>query len=651
MFGRSLTTRLVGVIATTTAACVVTVASAVGWAAYVNEERHAVHEARASAGFVSAGLAGLLSGAPAGGGAAPSDLINASAARIAESGLREGQQFTLVSDTGTVVAASDPGLRGRAASSLIAGYEGRATPAATRHAITSWRGQQALVVTSDLSVRGVDRPWRLYVVTPTSIALAQARNMALSALLFGGVSIVLAMLIAWRVGRALSKPVVVMAETMRRMADGDLDVRTPPARSSTELEGMAQALEAFRANARDLLEAESARRAAEKAARDRSEFLAVMSHEIRTPMNGVLGMADALAHTNLDTGQREMLGILSTSGSTLLALLNDILDYSKIEAGRIELESIAFDISTVAQEVADLFRPQAEGKGLTLTASTPDAAPAVLGDPGRVRQILHNLVGNAVKFTHEGSVKIAVGVRPAGAGASELLVEVADTGIGITPEVQSRLFQKFVQGDASTTRAYGGTGLGLAISRELAQMMGGDITVRSRPGDGAAFTFCVTLPNSEHDGAGAQEPEGPEAPPLSSLRVLAAEDNPNNRQVLQIMLDMVGAAVTFVENGEQAVEAWSQAPYDIVLMDVQMPVMDGHAATREIRARERAAGMRPIPIIGVTANAMAHHVADCVEAGMNAHVSKPIRPASLFETLSQVLSADRDRAGSASKVA
>jgi CheY-like chemotaxis protein/nitrogen-specific signal transduction histidine kinase len=411
-------------------------------------------------------------------------------------------------------------------------------------------------------------------------------------------------------------------------------------------------LEAFRANARDLLEAESARRAAEKAARDRSEFLAVMSHEIRTPMNGVLGMADALGHTNLDPGQREMLTILNTSGSTLLALLNDILDYSKIEAGRIELEAIPFDVARVVHEVAELFRPQAEGKGLALSVTVPPIPPAVVGDPARVRQVLHNLVSNAVKFTHDGAVRIALGTRSVQAGATELLIEVADTGIGIAPEVQSRLFQKFVQGDASTTRAYGGTGLGLAISRELAQLMGGDITVRSRPGQGAAFTFRVKLPlapAAEH--ADEADAEDEQAPPLSSLRILAAEDNANNRQVLQIMLDMVGASVTFVEDGAAAVEEWAQAPYDLILMDVQMPVMDGHRATEEIRRREQTEGRRRVPIIGVTANAMAHHVEACMAAGMDAHVSKPIRPAALFETLSQVLGAARPTAAPKAEVA
>jgi two-component system, sensor histidine kinase len=792
MVGRSLTTRLVAVIATVTGACVVMVATAVGWASYRNEEQHAIAATRVSSAHLSTGVAGVVDeaaqiardhqsdlvneivasgarrehviahlrealsgeadlrgvwllteenafdgrdadhrGAPgstargvfapywyrdAGGrivqgrlgagsgeageraqpfyrlplerdravlvdpyvfarGAAPQAVLASVAAPVVADGrrigvvgvdvpladlsaelasqLREGQQFALVSEAGVVAASNDRSLIGRPASVLGLQPEALKALAAGEHAIGDWRGVSALVVSRDLQFAGLDQRWRLYVASPTAVALATARNMGLSALLFGGVSIVLAMLIAWRVGRALSKPVVVMAQTMRRMAEGDLDVRTPNARSSTELEGMAQALEAFRANARDLLEAESARRAAEKAARDRSEFLAVMSHEIRTPMNGVLGMADALSHTPLEPTQREMLSVLTSSGSTLLSLLNDILDYSKIEAGRVEIEQVPFSMEAVAREVADLFRPQAEAKGVALTLTVPRAIPRFVGDAGRVRQILHNLLSNAVKFTHEGSVRLAVGVRPHGAGSSELLVEVADTGIGIAPEVQARLFQKFVQGDASTTRAYGGTGLGLAISRELAQLMGGDITMRSRPGEGAAFTFRVRLPHA--DAAGTSVPAAASVPatepkPLTGVRVLAAEDNANNRQVLQIMLDMVAADVTFAVDGAEAVRAWSQGAFDVILMDVQMPVMDGHAATREIRAREAAEGRARTPVIGVTANAMPHHVQDCLDAGMDAHVSKPIRPAELLAALCAALEA-QDDAGRSSPAA
>jgi CheY-like chemotaxis protein len=299
--------------------------------------------------------------------------------------------------------------------------------------------------------------------------------------------------------------------------------------------------------------------------------------------------------------------------------------------------------------VTELFRTQAEGKGVALTVNLPTAAPPLMGDAPRIRQVLHNLMSNAVKFTHAGSIKVDVGVRAMGAKESELVVEVADSGIGISDETQRRLFQKFVQGDASTTRAYGGTGLGLAISRELARLMGGDISVQSQPGKGAVFTVTLRLPHAEAaaaedqvvqpaaDAGGDQAAEQP-------LRILVAEDNPTNRQVMQIILDMLGAAVTFAQDGAEAVQHWSRNDYDIVLMDVQMPIMDGMTATREIRAREKEQGGRRLPIVAVTANAMAHHVDDCLAAGMDAHVSKPIRANELFETMTRLLNAEQDAA-------
>jgi signal transduction histidine kinase/CheY-like chemotaxis protein len=482
---------------------------------------------------------------------------------------------------------------------------------------------------------------------PDASAAEVARDTLLAAILFGSVSVVLGTMFAWRLGRVITRPVILMAQTMRRMADGDLEVRPPPTHPATELGDMADALEWFRANARQRLEAEAGRRAAEKTARERSEFMAVMSHEIRTPMNGVLGMAGALSRTRLDPDQRQMLQVLTSSGDTLLGLLNDVLDFSKIESGRLEVDRVAFDLRAVLDEATALFRPEAGARGVAMETHWPDAIPALEGDPARLRQIVSNLLSNAVKFTPEGVVTVSVDLRPDGDAASLLTVTVADTGIGIAPETQARLFGKFVQGDASTTRVYGGTGLGLAISRELARLMGGDITMSSVLGEGSVFT--LTLPMSHAAAAPAapldleiQEEEG------RPLRLLAAEDNPNNRQVLKIMLDMLGADLTFAEDGAQAVEAWVLGDFDAVLMDIAMPVMDGMDATREIRRRERDGGLAHTPIMAVTANAMPHHVEDCLKAGMDAHLSKPIRASELFEKLSSLLNtaeeAQADRA-------
>ncbi len=500
----------------------------------------------------------------------------------------------------------------------------------------------AVVTSVSVLLIGCAVAWASYstvLARPDATAGASARDTAVAALLFGSVAVVIGTLVAWRLGRVITRPVVLMAQTMRRMADGDLEVRPPPTHAATELGDMAQALESFRANARERLEAEAGRRAAEKTAKERSEFLAVMSHEIRAPMNGVLGMADALGRTPLDPEQKRMLSVLSGAGDTLLALLNDVLDFAKIESGRFEVECVAFDLATVLNDVTDLFAAEARKKGLELELAAPAKAPPLQGDPARIRQILHNLLSNAVKFTREGAISVSASLEADGDKASALTVVIADTGIGISPEIQARLFQKFVQGDASTTRVYGGTGLGLAISRELARLMGGDITVSSVPGEGAAFTLTLPLAHAAApllpvQAEAAADTAEEEARPL---RLLAAEDNPNNRQVLKILMDMLGAEVFFAENGAEAVEAWTAGAYDAVLMDIQMPVMDGMAATREIRSRERAAGAAAIPIIAVTANAMPHQVQECLGAGMDAHVAKPIRAAELFGTISALL--------------
>jgi signal transduction histidine kinase/ActR/RegA family two-component response regulator len=465
----------------------------------------------------------------------------------------------------------------------------------------------------------------------------------LAALMFGLTTVVLSSFLGWRLGRTLSRPVVVMAQTMRRMAEGDLEVKAPRTHTATELGDMAQALEAFRTNARERLEAEAGRRAAEKTAQDRSDFLAVMSHEIRTPMNGVMGMADALARSPLSPEQRAMLSILTTSGSTLLALLNDVLDFSKIESGRFEIERLVFDPRALVGDVCALFAAEAEKKGVAMTVRLPETLPTLIGDPSRIRQVLHNLLSNAVKFTHSGDIIVDVAPVSRSGDAVTLVIAVSDTGIGITPEVQARLFQKFVQGDASTTRAYGGTGLGLAISRELARLMGGDIEVVSRAGVGSTFSLTLQVEAaaeqaseaatpSEASSAVMAEPDSSAAP----LRVLAAEDNANNRQVLGILLELVGAETTFALNGAEALERWEADHFDVVLMDIQMPIMDGLTATRAIRAREADTGRARAPVIAVTANAMAHHVQECLAAGMDAHISKPIRAAELFDTISRL---------------
>jgi signal transduction histidine kinase/AmiR/NasT family two-component response regulator len=376
---------------------------------------------------------------------------------------------------------------------------------------------------------------------------------------------------------------------------------------------------------------------AETANDAKSVFLATMSHEIRTPLNGVLGMVQAMAVDELTPVQRERLQVVRQSGETLLAILNDVLDLSKIEAGRLELETIEFSLSTVATGCEAAFANVARSKGLSFLFEIDDEAKGVyLGDPTRVRQILYNLLSNAMKFTEVGEV----GARLSRLD-DRLVITVTDTGVGMTGEQTERLFQKFAQADASTTRKFGGTGLGLAIARELALAMGGDIEARSALGEGATFTVRLGLPWVRMDveeprAAGAEESDGAQDG-LPALRVLVAEDNVINQLVIRTLLQQVGVDPVIVANGRLALEAWATDPWDIVLMDVQMPEMDGPTATRSIREQERQAGRARTPIVALTANAMTHQIADYIAAGMDGHVAKPIEASRLFEAIERAL--------------
>jgi PAS domain S-box-containing protein len=373
---------------------------------------------------------------------------------------------------------------------------------------------------------------------------------------------------------------------------------------------------------------------AEAANRAKSAFLATMSHEIRTPLNGVLGMAQAMAADDrLPAVQRERLDVIRQSGESLLAILNDVLDLSKVEAGKLELEHAPFEIGGVAQAVHATFAAIAEAKGLGFDLTIDRAARGIYeGDQVRVRQILWNLVSNALKFTEHGGVEVRVR-RVSGA----LSLTVTDTGIGMTPEQLSAVFRKFEQADASTTRRFGGTGLGLAICQELAHLMGGDVAAASTAGGGSTFT--VTLPLKKLPRPASKPKRAPRSSHAVStvagrpLRVLAAEDNAMNQLVLKTLLAQVGIEPVIVADGREVVAAWEREPWDVVLMDVQMPLMDGPTATSLIRTRERAEGRPRTPILALTANAMAHQIAEYLQAGMDGFVAKPIEAARLYEAL------------------
>ena len=373
-------------------------------------------------------------------------------------------------------------------------------------------------------------------------------------------------------------------------------------------------------------------RAADAASQAKSAFLATMSHEIRTPLNGVLGMAQAMTHDDLADVQRERLKVIRRSGESLLAILDDVLDLSKIEAGKLELEMSEFGIEHLVRGAAANFSPMARQNGVDFQFEVADEARGVWrGDALRIRQIVYNLVSNAVKFTREGQVAIAVTAAPEG-----LRLSVADTGVGIAPEDMARLFDKFVQGDSSATRRYGGAGLGLTICQELAHLMGGEITVDSQLGKGSVFTITLPLERVAKV-APAPQPAAPQPEPAANLRVLAAEDNRINQMVLKTLLAQAGIEVTLVEDGARCVEAWEGGQWDIVLMDIQMPEMDGVAATRAIRGREAQTGRPRTPIVAVTANAMVHQVAEYSAAGMDGMVAKPIEIAALFAAMEAAL--------------
>ena len=405
-----------------------------------------------------------------------------------------------------------------------------------------------------------------------------------------------------------------------------------------------------------------ARDAAIEASRVKSEFLANMSHEIRTPMNVILGMADLLSEAPLAQEPREHVRIFKGAGETLLTLINDILDLSKVEAGQVDIEETDFDLGEIVDGVVEFLAPRAGEKGLELRCDvSPKVPTALVGDPLRLRQVLTNLVSNAVKFTEAGEVVLYLENAPEAHEPGCILFRVSDTGIGISQDKLESIFDSFTQVDSSTTREYGGTGLGLAISTQLVELMGGHIWVESRAGEGSTFYFTarfgrqaddprpippgsaddddsgsailnkgVTGPNASRDLDGVLAPQDQRA-----LRILLVEDFADNRMLVQTYLKETPYHIDIAENGEIAVEKYMSGQYDLVLMDMQMPVMDGYTATERIRKREEENGVRPTPIIALTANALKEDAQRSLDAGCTAHLTKPIKKTPLLQAIGE----------------
>lgn len=399
--------------------------------------------------------------------------------------------------------------------------------------------------------------------------------------------------------------------------------------------------EAFKALLESQKALEAAKELAEKATRAKSDFLACMSHDIRTPMNAIIGMTDVLSETALDGEQHQHLRVIRSAGETLLGLINDILDFSKIEAGQLHLEQINYNLREVIADATDIAKVRAREKDLAIVTSIDGAVPdTLLGDPTRICQVLINLLSNAIKFTTKGEVTVRVVLEKDAQGSPALLFSVSDTGIGIPAEKQAALFQKFMQVDSSTTRKYGGTGLGLAICKQLVELMGGTIWVESELGRGSTFCFKIAARTPQLLASGLSNAAPAQSAPqaessVAPMHILLADDTPENRLLIQTYLKKTAHRLETAENGEIALAMFKKDPCNLVLMDMQMPVMDGYMATREIRKWEQANGIKPTPIVALTAEALAEDAKRSTAAGCTDHVVKPIRKAKLMEVIAR----------------
>ena len=495
----------------------------------------------------------------------------------------------------------------------------------------------AMAVATPLNALDPERPAVLVLQYPIAKAMAPYR-MLLGLLVATGAAGFAALVVGtWMLARSVTRPISSLAEAARRLQRGERV--TVEVETHDEIGRLAESFNAMAAEIHQREgELEAARDLAEAANRAKSSLLTNMSHEVRTPLNGVIGIAGLLSQTQMDARQRQMVGIIQSSASVLQRILDDLLDLARVEAGRTQIIEDDFDLGRLMDSIAGAARVQCQAKGLAFELIMDEAELGLrTGDRVRLEQILGNLIGNAVKFTDAGSVALSVEVDGA-----EVRFDLRDTGVGFEPASAEQLFEAFHQLDGSITSKHGGAGLGLSISRDLARAMGGDITATAVPGRGAVFTLRLPLAMAAaHPVADAPSPEPVEASEADkaerAVRVLVVDDHETNRTVARMILEGVGVETVCVEDGAQAVSATEHECFDVVFMDMQMPIMDGLTAIRRIRERELGQGARRTPILMLSANAMPEHVDAAHAAGADGHVAKPITPPRLIAAVQHAL--------------
>ncbi|MBW8812126.1 MAG: response regulator [Caulobacterales bacterium] len=554
-----------------------------------------------------------------------------------------GASTLLLTGKGELIAYPGFTVPGKASEAVVAQYEKRLGLKALVEALAKDGRSHGVIVSPDgkdiVAYGLLSGPnWYLVLTYPKAQVAATAAKSASWVLVLGGLATALqTLLVVFLARRTIVWPLRRLAQSCDPEAFGAAvqpDVSAEERRND-EVGVLARSLRSEREKVDEVmasLEDRVQERTAqlERANTEKSRFLANMSHELRTPLNGVIAISETLSRQQTTDKGRELAELIVSSGRLLERVLTDILDFSKIEAGEIKLAHDDFDMTTLVGRIAELHRASAETKGLAFSWSvTGDADRRFSGDTVRLTQVLSNLLSNAVKFTEAGEVRLDVDLTAAGA----VRFCVADTGIGFDEDVRQRLFRRFEQADASIRRRFGGTGLGLAISRSLIELMGGAIEVASTPGQGSAFTAVVPLEAAAQAQAEAVEADDLAPLDISGARILLAEDHPTNQKVVQLVLESVGVEPMIVENGALALAALKAQPFDVVLMDMQMPELDGLSATTQLRAWEREQGLPRTPVIMLTANALDEHIRASLEAGADQHLSKPIRADALIEAI------------------